>query len=109
MKEKKIKLSETAFGSQVESLLKLYGWRYTHFRPAFTNKGYRTPLTGHKGFPDYCAVRGGRLLFIELKSEDGKLSPEQQMWLDDLEEVRLIGAVRVFRPSDFETVMELLK
>lgn len=79
-------ISETAFASQVEDLLKLYGWRWTHFRPAWSRKGYRTPIKGHKGFPDYCAVRPPRLLFIELKDQYSKPTPEQEAWLNDLRE-----------------------
>lgn len=79
-------ISETAFASQVEDLLKLYGWRWTHFRPAWSSKGYRTPIKGHKGFPDYVAVRPPRLLFIELKDQYSKPSPEQEAWLGDLRE-----------------------
>ena len=79
-------ISETAFASQVEDLLKIYNWRWTHFRPAWSSKGYRTPIKGHKGFPDYCCVRPPRLLFIELKDQYSKPSPEQEAWLGDLSE-----------------------
>ena len=79
-------ISETAFGLQVESLLKLFGWRWTHFRPAWTKKGYRTPLSGDKGLPDYIAVRLPRLLFAELKDQYSKPTPEQEAWLEDLRE-----------------------
>ena len=79
-------ISETAFASQVEDLLKLYHWHWCHFRPARTAKGWRTPLTGHKGLPDYIAVRGHRLLFAELKDQYSKTTPEQQEWLDKLKD-----------------------
>ena len=79
-------ISETAFASQVEDLLKIFHWRWTHFRPAWSAKGYRTPIKGYKGFPDYVAVRPPRLLFTELKSDKTKTSPEQNEWLDDLKE-----------------------
>lgn len=104
----KRRVSEQDFSSQVEDLLKMFGWRYTHFRPAYTSKGYRTPLTGHKGFPDYCCVRNNRLLFLELKSETGKLSDEQAEWITILGQVVGIE-VGVYRPSDFEEVLALLE
>lgn len=79
-------ISETAFASQVEDLFKIYNWRWIHFRPAWSSKGYRTPIKGHKGFPDYVAVRPPRLLFIELKDQYSKTTPEQEAWLEDLRE-----------------------
>lgn len=127
-------ISETAFASQVEDLLKIYGWRWTHFRPAWSNKGYRTPIKGHKGFPDYCAVRPPRLLFAELKDEYSKPTPEQDGWLDDLRECvrvitlepidvrtgrsykgkdygKLVPSLEVYlwRPSQIKDIMEILK
>lgn len=126
-------ISETAFASQVEDLLKLFGWRWTHFRPAWSSKGYRTPIKGHKGFPDYCAVRPPRLIFAELKDQYSKPTPEQEAWLEDLRESirmitlepihkgtpkaiiegreKLIPSLEVYlwRPSDFEEVKEVLR
>jgi len=79
-------ISETAFATQVEDLLKIFGWRWTHFRPAWSAKGYRTPIKGDKGFPDYCCVRPPRLIFAELKDAYAKPTPEQEAWLEDLKE-----------------------
>lgn len=117
-----IRISETDFSSQVEDLLYLYGWRWTHFRPAWSAKGYRTPITGDKGFPDYCAVRPPRLLFIELKDKYSKLSPEQEDWHKDLRECeqeqemcsaecdsRFLLEVYLWRPKDIDLIMEILK
>lgn len=68
------------------------GWRYYH-----THRSQHSPA----GFPDVCIVRDGVLLFAELKRETGKLSDEQQAWLDDL---RAAGVeVYVWRPSDLLT------
>jgi Holliday junction resolvase len=128
-------ITEKQFATQVEDLLELYGWHWTHFRPAMLKDGkWRTAISGHMGFPDYVAVRGIRLLFIELKSDKGKLSPEQQEWLDKLEEAKVhftnqplivkdgkatmdinktryseTPEVYVFRPMDFEKMTNILK
>lgn len=40
------------------------------------------------GFPDLVLARGGRLLFVELKSEKGTLKADQLLWLDALNAVR---------------------
>lgn len=104
-------ISETDFSKQVEDLMNLYGWRWTHFRPAMNESGrWRTPLSGHKGFPDYVAVHAGkkRLLFVELKSDKGRESAEQSEWLNDLE-VAGKGEVYLWRPADIDTIVEILK
>lgn len=129
------KISETAFASQVEDLLRLYHWRWTHFRPAQTYKGWRTPLSGDKGLPDYICVRPPRLIFAELKDQYSKPSPEQEAWLDDLREcVKMITPqpvlwrknepvplkdidysllptfeVYLWRPQDFDEIARILE
>jgi len=68
---------------RITQALRMHGWLHTHFRPLRTEAGYRTPLSGDKGFPDIVAVHPerGLLLFIEVKSDKGKLSPEQKTWI----------------------------
>ncbi len=83
---KSINISERDFSTQVEDLLKIFSWRWCHFRPAQTQKGWRTALSGDKGLPDYIAVRPPRLLFAELKDRLSKTIPEQEGWLEDLRE-----------------------
>jgi len=93
-----MKLTEAEFGSQVEGLLNLYGWRWCHFRPARTQNGWRTALSGIAGFPDYIATKNGVLIFFELKSERGQVTPAQHEWLEDLKAAG--QRVYVWRPSD---------
>lgn len=84
-----------------------YGWLVTHFRPAWTGKGWRTPLQGHKGFPDLVLVKGERVIFAELKSLTGKLSRDQAIWLDRL---RTAGAeVYVWDERDWPFILALLQ
>jgi Holliday junction resolvase len=82
-------MSEKRFQSQVVELLKAAGWRCYH--PFDSRRS--TP-----GFPDITAVRGDRLLFLELKSLDGKVTNEQVEWLTALRRVKRVDAV-VVRPS----------
>jgi hypothetical protein len=60
----------------------LLGWRVAHFRPAQNARGdWRTPVAADgKGFPDLCLASQGRVLFIECKSDIGKLSDDQYTW-----------------------------
>lgn len=67
-----------------------------------------------KGFPDTVCLRGphkdqpARLLFLELKSADGRLKPEQRSWLGWL---AMIPGVEsgVYRPADQDRLEELLR
>lgn len=84
-------MTEAELQQAVGEMLTLFGWRFCHFRPARTEKGWRTAIQGDKGFPDIVAVRPtfihekpSRLLFAELKGERGQFSDEQERWLDDL-------------------------
>lgn len=78
-------MSERDLQDAVIKYARLMGWRVAHFRPAKTEKGWRTPVEADgAGFPDLCLVRGQRLLFVELKSERGTISPAQAVWLADL-------------------------
>jgi hypothetical protein len=61
-----------------------FGWSVTHFRPARTNRGWRTPLQGDAGFPDLVLARQGRVLAVELKTATGRLRPDQELWRDQL-------------------------
>lgn len=77
-------LSEAAFTGRVIGIAKTYGWRVAHFRPARTQKGWRTPMEGDIGVPDLILARDGDVLLAELKTNSGVLLPDQQAWLDHL-------------------------
>lgn len=71
------------------------------------------------GFPDlvFCkpgevneegeTISPGRLILSELKSEKGRLRPEQKLWLKALKTVPGTE-VYVWRPSDFEDIKQIL-
>jgi hypothetical protein len=68
-------LLEHVFQQQVEALAKFYGWLVYH-----THRSDRSA----PGFPDVVAVRGPELIFAELKTRTGRVSPQQQTWIDAL-------------------------
>lgn len=71
----------------IADLLSLYRWRWVHSRPALTQRGWRTPLAGAAGFPDFFALRPPRLIFIEVKTGAGRLSADQNTWRQLLAQV----------------------
>jgi hypothetical protein len=105
-------MTEKQLEAAVAGRARVYGWRRYH-----THRSDRSPA----GFPDDALVRAGRLAFLELKTEAGKLSTEQAAWLADLELVatyagliadgRPLITVRVIRPRDLfdGTLDELLR
>lgn len=104
-----LRMSEAEWQQQVIDLAHLHGWRVAHFRPAQNGRGdWRTPVAADgRGFPDLVCARRGRVLFVELKSDNGRLTTEQRHWLDALQHA---GAeVAVWRPRDFDTVLDVLK
>jgi hypothetical protein len=92
-------VTETELQSAVIECAQLLGWRVAHFRPALTAKGWRTPVSGDgKGFPDLVLVKGD-VLFVELKSDSGKQSPEQHEWARAI--VKASGEFHLWRPRDW--------
>ena len=77
-------MTEAQFTSAVIELAMYRGWMVTHFRPARTARGWRTPVEGHKGFPDLCMARAGVVIFAELKIGRAKLRVDQQKWAEAL-------------------------
>lgn len=82
-------ISETAFMNTVIQAAEALGWQVYH-----THDSRRS----QKGFPDVVMIRRGRLVVVELKTEKGVVTREQQAWL---ELFRSAGVpAYVWRPSD---------
>jgi hypothetical protein len=100
-------VTEKDFQKAVTDALTVFSWRWVHFRPARTQRGWRTPLSGSPGFPDLVAVRGDRVLYVETKAANGKLRDEQRSWLSAL---GAAGAeVHCWRPSDWPVIERLIR
>ena len=75
--------SERAYQAAIVELAYVLGWTVAHFRAARTSRGWRTPVAADgAGWPDLVLVRGSRLLAAELKAARGKVSVDQQAWLE---------------------------
>lgn len=96
-------MTETELQQAVIECARLFGWRVAHFRPAMTRHGWRTPVQADgKGFPDLCMARDGVIAFAEIKSDKGKLAPEQEAWRDEIEGESQQGPeFYVWRPRDW--------
>ena len=93
------RLTEAAFQRQVLDLAKLCGYRAYH-----THDSRRS----QPGFPDLVLVNPRRkhTLFVELKTDVGRVTDAQQAWLDDL---RRAGAFAyVWRPTDWPQITQIL-
>jgi hypothetical protein len=96
-------MSEAAWTGQVIEIAQLHGWRVSHSRPARTAQGWRTPVQGHIGAPDLLLARAGDVICAELKTDRGRLRPDQTAWLEQL------GAHGcVWRPRDRDHVLARL-
>jgi hypothetical protein len=98
---------EAEWFRQVVEIAEMFGWSWAHFRPARTQRGWRTPVSGPlgAGWPDLTLVKGDRLLFVELKREKGRPKPDQVFVLQLLGDA---AEVYIWRPSDFEDVARIL-
>lgn len=98
-------ISEASFQRTVEAVLTRFGWLYFH---APDNKPNRHGFIQNikAGFPDLVAVRGNRVVYMELKREQGVVSDAQAEWHEALQQAG--QEIYVFRPSDLEHVTAIL-
>jgi len=90
-------MTEAELQNAVIDLCKLLNWSYYHTY----NSRRSVP-----GFPDMCLVKD-RIIFVELKSEKGRLSPAQRQWRDDIQGAG--GEWYLVRPTglaDFSKVLQ---
>lgn len=97
-----LSLSEKQFTEMVVDRARWQGWLVFHPLAARTSKGWRTAGQGTpQGFPDLTLAKDGRVLFVELKSERGRLTEAQKTWLEAL-------GGHVWRPSDWQKITAVL-
>lgn len=98
----RLPMSEGQLQSAVIEMARLLRWRVHHDRPARRSDGsWSTPVQGDPGFPDLLLVRRGTVLAVELKSERGRLTTEQERWLAELGGAGVL--VAVWRPEDLRS------
>ena len=89
-------ISEAVLEKNVIELAERLGWMVYSVR-----RSVRAIVNSHtgKGFPDLVLVRWSLVLFRELKSSRGRLTPEQKMWQAHL--VKAQQDVGIWRPADW--------
>lgn len=102
------KMTEKDWQAQVVQLAGTFGWLVQHSRPSQVGESGRwvTAITGDVGFPDLVlAHRTKGVMFVELKTETGRMATAQTEWRDTL-----AGHVEwyLWRPSDIAAVMRRL-
>lgn len=90
--------TEAQFQARVVAYAKAAGWMVYH---TFDSR------KSEPGFPDLVMVRGEDMVCAELKSEAGRLKPEQAQWIAALGAVEDVDAF-VWRPSNWDELMEVL-
>lgn len=105
-------MDEAAWQARVVKYAQKLGWLVAHFPRTNPEGRWRTAVAADaKGYPDLTMVRGSRLIFAELKSDRGRLRPEQRVWLDRLGQAALARygfEVYEWRPRDWHEVQRLL-
>lgn len=91
-------VNEADFQRTVVAAAQMHGWFCVHFPQMRFNPS---------GWPDLMLFRNQELLMAELKTERGRLGPAQQRVHAELAAVGF--PVHVWRPSDWDAVVRVLK
>lgn len=93
-------MKEEAFRQQMLRIARMYGWTLTYHT--------HSSIRSDPGWPDevlYNPERN-RIIFVELKTETGRIRPAQQVWIDALLAAGLEAAI--WRPRDMERIVRVL-
>jgi Holliday junction resolvase len=92
------KQSERSFQNAVVRYARLMGWAVV-----FTHDSRHSP----KGWPDLVCIRRPRIVFLELKAQRGRVTPEQAACLAELRACGMEALVA--RPSQWQRLEELFR
>jgi hypothetical protein len=104
-------MTEDELLSAITEAATFLGWRWMHVR-----RSDLAIIQGHVGFPDVVLAKSGRILFLELKRQDGQTTPAQDEWIAALtgsQDRALTGAdgyvdALVVRPDQLDAILQEL-
>jgi hypothetical protein len=102
-----VEVKEAEFQKIVINMAKMHGWLVHHPLPSMNKRGiWATHELGDHGFPDLVLAHpSGRVIFAELKSDKGKISPLQSRWITTLQQGAVVW---VWRPADINWIAQYL-
>jgi hypothetical protein len=92
-------VTEKEFQAAVMRLAKRHNWLAWHCVIARKSEA---------GFPDLVLVRGGRVIFAELKTDSGQLDAPQETWREALAAVGGNVSYYLWRPADWSSIETVL-
>ena len=98
-------MNETEWQKQVLKSAHQLGWQSMHIGRTGKHQAVGAKGTLGKGWPDLVLIKGGRIIFAELKGDTGTISIEQRTVLGLLHQV---GECHVWRPRDIGLVLDTL-
>ena len=101
--------SEASFQKRVKETAEWFGWMTFSIRQSTivsAKTGKRVSVVTKAGWPDVVLGKGARVLFREIKTDTGKVSPAQQKWGDLL--LRAGCDWDVWRPRDWNEIERTL-
>ena len=97
-------LTERMFQDKVEQIAKMNGWLIFHPSPHQVRPG--AWRSDGKGFPDLCLAHRDRgLIFAELKTDAGTMTPQQQVWALA---IKPFAEWYLWRPKDLPAIAKRL-
>lgn len=91
-------MSEAELQAAAIETAELHGWLWHHETDSRRSGA---------GFPDVVFAKAPRLMIVEFKTQKGRLTPEQQIWNDELERCTIISS-GVVRPAQLDGLQRKL-
>jgi hypothetical protein len=98
-------MNETEWQKQVLKSAHSLGWHSMHIGRTGKHQAVGAKGTLGTGWPDLVLVKGGRILFVELKADKGTVTQEQK---DVLMLLQNVGQCFIWRPSDMGLMIDTL-
>ena len=91
---------EQKYQSEIVGIARELGWKVIHI----PNRSGAAGVFDNKGFPDLACFKHDHRLFLEIKSMDGRMSPDQIEW----GKILAPDHHTIYMPADRDLVINLL-